>query len=62
MAYPWSQWLRMKKQTTRLSTPLIRICILSGNVFLKDVSLCPILNCMQKGVFEGKQTVVSIWK
>lgn len=37
MAYPWCQWLGMKKQMTRLSTPLIRICILSGNVFLKDI-------------------------
>lgn len=37
MAYPWSQWLGMKKQMTQLSTPLIRICIVSGNVFLKDI-------------------------
>lgn len=60
MAYPWSQWLRMKTQMTWQSGPLIRI--LSGTVFLKDTSLSHIFSCTEQSVFEGKQAVIFVLK
>lgn len=35
---------------------------LGGNVVLKDIRLSHIVNCSQKGVFEGKQTLISVLK
>lgn len=62
MAHPCFQWLRMKKQMAYVKTSKKYSCFEGNFFFPKNISPSHIFNCIEKRVFEEKQTDISILK